>query len=353
MTDSQGSPWDFNDPADAERFRRELAEGAQVGEAVAGLRPSARALGSALLTYVDVVDDAMHAGAHASAQQRGFLGDDFDERFDEPPWMPVAGAPAEVEQSELIALGWAPEFLQRDYDDDYGRILYVVHRIADAAIDHLRAIGILIVDGRVIRPPLALARISLEASAQVVHLLQEQCSAAERVGQVLNAEILALAEERRVERKQRNSNEVRQLDREMKDLASYAASQGCARDKTDRSYIAPKIGPSVMIDRALTQNEYGEMWHVLSTFVHPLGDEGYRLLLGPTAPTERAHRVSISALHVLPAILVTISAHRAIARYTGWDLSAADKRADPLLELWTHGSGMRDDHYRSQLGVER
>jgi hypothetical protein len=229
----------------------------------------------------------------------------------------------------------------------------IISHISEVIVDNLRAIGILFVTGGVIRSPLALTRIALEASAHVVHLLQENFTAEERIFQVLNSEILPLSEELRVERRKHNSAEVRRLDSEIKSLTSYAVARGCVKDDTDRLYLAPKVGPSIMIDRTLTNVKDGEMWHILSTFIHSLGDEGWRITVGPTVRTERPHRTSMIAVHILHAILVTTSARQSIARYTGWDLSAAEQLEYSLLELWASGSGMRDDSYRRELGLDR
>lgn len=351
MTGRHGPPWDLTEPAEVERFLAELAEGAAVGEAIASMRPDGAALGRALLVHVDALEQALDSCASATACGQGLIGKDYDPAWGGPPWAPVAGTPADVEHSELVSAGWDPDFLQRGYDHDFGRTLPVVHRAADAAIDHLRAIGILFCSGGVVQPPIALARMALEASAHVVHLLDERRTAVERLVQVLNVEIVALGAELGAERRQSNRNEVRRLDREMKDLKAYALARGCQRDQGDHRCLSPKVGASVMIDHALDQAELGEAWHVLSTFVHPVGDYGWRLMLGPTASTERAHRTSMTALFVLHAIWMTVSAHRAVARYTGWDLSGADQVADPLLDLWSDGSGMRDEFHRERLSA--
>jgi hypothetical protein len=58
------------------------------------------------------------------------------------------------------------------------------------------------------------------------------------------------------------------------------------------------------------------------------------------------HQGMYLALYCFTGLLTFTEACQRLAVYTGWDLSDANEARDLVLELWAHGAGMADDHYR-------
>ena len=65
--------------------------------------------------------------------------------------------------------------------------------------------------------------------------------------------------------------------------------------------------------------------------------------LAPAPPGQAAGAEALSA------VLSAVRAREALTWYTGWDLAALQQIEDPLLELWAHGTGMRNDLYDALL----
>lgn len=350
MTSSErkGPPFDFDDPAEIQRLLREIHEGAERGKAIAAMRPDGAALGDVLLDYIDVFEAWLDNCAYVEADDHGVLDDDHDPSWSGPPWIPADGSPARREHEELVAAGWDPQWLQRDHDQDYGRVLYVVHRYVDAALDHLRGIGILLREAAVIRPPVALARSALEAGAHAHHLCRQDLSATERIAQVLNVEIGFLKEEVTAEQRAKDFDRCRELRSELDALIALGRTNGLPPSKEDRSYFEPRLSARVLTD-AVLQQEGGVTWHLLSQFIHPLDDDGWRLVLGPSARTERVQRDALVSQMALNGLLAVRQAREALGWYTGWDLNRLANAESGLLELWAHGAGMRNDVYEAAL----
>jgi hypothetical protein len=100
-----------------------------------------------------------------------------------------------------------------------------------------------------------------------------------------------------------------------------------------------------MIDEIL-QREHNSTYHYLSGYVHSQEDEGSRLVMGLADGEGSPHQGMYLAVHCFAGLLTFTEACQRLAVYTGWDLSGAHEARDLVLELWAHGAGMADDHYR-------
>jgi hypothetical protein len=344
----QGPPWDLDDPAEVVRLAGEIHEGAERGKEIAAMRPDGASLGAALTSYVEMFERSVDLAAYKTAIGRKLIEDDHDPSWNGPPWSPASDAPADYEHRDLVALGWDHSWLQRDYDEDYGRVLYVVHRYADATLDHLRGIGTLLREATVIRPPVALARSALEGAAHVAHLCSSAHTGEERLAQTLNVELEHMKEELQAEQRAKNYEQCKELQSEIKLLTDVGRNHGFVPDQSDRSFHAPRLSSRKLTDLVLDQSD-GRTWHLLSQFTHPLDDDGLRIVLGPSARTKRVQRDALVTQMALSAVLSAIRAREALSWYTGWDLAALKKIEDPLLELWAYGAGMRNDLYDALL----
>jgi len=338
----------------------EVHREAEIGRAVAALRPSRTALGESLVGLTNLIEmaikQALVKGLIAELERRQAAGQEDADDVDDTSWVPAKDSPARREREELLAGGWDIEFQQRDWSRDFGRTLFMVRRLTEAAVDHLRAIGIILQDERPTLAAMALARISLEAAARVCHLLEPTLTADERITQTLNAEIVALQDSWKSARKTGDVEQEGQLDSEMQTLASYAKQRGQTKDSTQGRCLAPYVSASTMIDHALEHPPRGLIYHTLSTVVQSQEHEGLRIVLGLGEEEAPAQRTAHVAVNVLPSIVVITKAYRLIADYTGWVFDPdLGHTADLVLQQWAAGSGLADDYYRHQVepGWER
>jgi hypothetical protein len=229
--------------------------------------------------------------------------------------------------------------------------LFLVRRLIESAIDHLRAIGTLMKSDSGIRSPLALARVTAEAAARACYLLDSGASAAGRMCRTLNAELEVLDEQRKAAQREGNEEELSEATEGAAAIRSVALDHGAALARRDSKYLEPHVGAGAMIDEIL-QQEHRSTYHHLSTYVHSQEDEGWRLVMGLADGEGTAHQSMHLALHCFAGLLTFIEACQRLATYTGWDLSNTYEARDLVLELWVRGAGMADDYYR-QIAVEQ
>jgi hypothetical protein len=338
---------------DVPEFLARIAHGARLGPIIASLRPSREAMGEHLVNLVNLYELSISAARLGSqiVEMDALIAEcadnetDLAERVAWSPWLPNRGSRAVADADELIGNGWPRDFVHRQPGHDFGRSLFIVRRLVESAIDHLRAIGILMQFDSVVRPPLALARITAEAAARACYLLDDQTSTTERMCRTLNAELEMLDEQRKAAKREANQEEVTQATEEATAIGRIAKEHGAVRSRDNHNYLEPYVRPGAMIDEVL-QREHSSTYHYLSGYVHSQEDKGWRLAMGLADGEGNPHQGMYLALHCFAGLLTFTEACQRLSVFTGWDLSDADEARDLVLELWARGAGMADDHYR-------
>lgn len=359
MVEDEGTPAerDGEDSAlpPAQQLIADIARGAVIGRRMAELRPARQVLGQYLLHQVNLYEGAISVGrlgatiedieARAEAKDTPET-DDLEDRYAWDPWLPASQSPAQTEFAALADAGWPADFLQRTWDQDFGRVLYLSRRLIEGTLDHLRSIAVLLQEERSTRSPIALSRISLEASARAWHLLDPDLDPAERMFRCINAELDALDEQHKAARREDDEDEMRETGAEIKTMLRVADVRGANRSTANGRRLEPYLRPADMIDELL-QREHHSTYHEFSMIIHSQEDEGFRIALGLNTVDGNPHQDRYVAMHVLTAILGFVDTINRVGRYTGWDFSDLDEPTQQLLTLWAHGAGLADDQYRT------
>ncbi|MDO8731452.1 MAG: hypothetical protein Q7L55_02615 [Actinomycetota bacterium] len=243
--------------------------------------------------------------------------------------------------------GWPPEVLQPQQQMDEGPVLFAIHRFFDAAIDHARALCLLLNDPGTSRAPLVLARVILDASAHAAYLLQTPVEPTERLIRTLNETLARAGEDFNAARRQADSGGMDKAELEISAIFSAVETRSQTKWKRDGRSL-PVIGERVSTARMTTQLLKGSSnWNVLSGVVHSKEDEGLRLLLGHSPGLENPHRDSYIALHCFGAVIGVTTFAQQLNSYTGWNLKPAIDGTNFILSVWADGCGLNDAKHRA------
>lgn len=338
---------------DAPELLARIAHGARLGQIIASLRPSREAMGEQLVNLVKLYELDISAAriksqmieAEALIAENNDVEIDLTERFAWAPWLPNRDSRAVAECNALIESGWPQDFIHRQCGDDFGRLLFIVRRLIESAIDHLRAIGILMQFDVGMRSPLALARVAAEAAARVCYLLDGRATATDRMYRTLNVELEMLDEQRRAANREADHEELSQATEDAAAIRTIATEHGAVRSRDNHKYFEPYVRPGAMIDEILQRN-HNSTYHYLSGYVHSQEDEGSRLAMGLANGDGNPHQGMYLAINCFAGLLTFTEACQRLAAYTGWNLSDTHEARDLVLELWARGAGIADDHYR-------
>jgi hypothetical protein len=347
------------------RLLLDMREGAEVGKAIAAMRPRRDALGNHLQLWLDLLEAALTVNTGRLAEP---LAVEQEARRaaqrDEPPsgepdddvqltaWRVASDTIAALDLSRWREDGWPDAILAPYREQDSGPALGFGHRIMDAAIDHLRGVAVLIADERLLRPPLALSRVVLDAAAHLNHVLQPQLDPEERMVRVLNEALARAGEDFRAAQRE---NEQERMDTADAEITAIFDAVGQRRPKHWNRRSLPYIGDrpaytSKMIDELMGQ---GSSWYQLSDVVHNKEDDGWRIMLGLSLGIDNPHKHSSLLLHSLAAVVGIVKLIDVIEEYTGWDLSAPRDAAMPMCQLWAAGAGLLDDAFRESVVEQR
>ncbi|MGH8894862.1 MAG: hypothetical protein ACRDWY_16405 [Actinomycetes bacterium] len=343
----------------------ETREGAEVGQIVAAMRPQRDVLGRQLDLWLELLvanllqntAEAARPLAEAQAERRTRGNLDSREPDDDvqlTAWRVADGTPAERDIAAWRTAGWPESILQPYREQDEGPALTFAHRIMDAAVDHLRGVAVLMGDGRVDRPPLALSRVVLDAAAHLHHVLKPRLDPEERIVRVLNETLARVGEDFRAAMRGEDQVRMGEAAEEITAILDAVGSRRKTQWNRDRATI-PFIGEkptytSKMIEDLLGA---GSMWNDLSGVVHNKEDDGWRIMLGLTLGIENPHKGQYIALHSLGAVIGIVTLTDVIAAYTDWDLSATRETNEQLSTLWAAGAGMMDGTYQERVQQQR
>lgn len=342
-----------------------IEEGAEVGKAVAAMRPPRGALGKQLELWLDLLEVTLkvntmsHAGplvieqgARRAAPRAEVSDGKPDDDVEVTAWRVGFETAAARDVANWREGGWPDAILTPYRVQDEGPALRFGHRIMDAAIDHLRGLAILISDQRLSRPPLALSRVVLDAMAHLYQVLQPGIDADERMARVLNEALARAGEDFRAARRE---NRQERMDAAEAEISVIFDAVGTRWPHNWNRRSLPYVGDgppytSKMIDELLGQ---GSTWYQLSDVVHNKEDDGWRIMLGLGLGAENPHRGSYIALHSFAAVLGIVRLTEVIESYTGWNLSAPHESGMPLCQMWAAAAGMSDDTYREHVIARR
>jgi hypothetical protein len=291
-----------------------IGHGARLGPIIASLRPSREAMGEHLVKLVNMYEVGISAArlGRQVVEVEALIAEhhddetDLTERFAWSPWLPNRDSRAAADCNELIGNGWPEDFVHRQRGHDFGRSLFIVRPLIESAIDHLRAIGILMQFDVVIRPPLVLTRITAEAAARACYLLDDQTSATERMCRTLNTGLEMLEEQRKAARCESNQEALTQVIEDATAIQRVATEHGAVPSRANRNYLEPYARPGAMIDEDL-QREHNSTYHYLSGYVHSQEDEGSRLAMGLADGEGNPHQGMYLALHCFAGLLTFTS----------------------------------------------
>jgi hypothetical protein len=339
----------------------DLREGAEVGTMVAAMRPQRDALGKLLGLWLDLLENNLHQNTLAAA--RPFMeaqeqrrasevqddSDDPDDDVDGRAWRVAADTPAARDLSVWQEQGWPPGILQPYREQDEGPVLRFGHRIMDAAIDNLRGVAVLISDQRVVRPPLALSRVALDATAHLTHVLEPGIAPEERIVRVLNESLLRLDEDLRAAQREDDQEGIDQATRELAAIFDAVGSRRATQRKRHRGF-PPFIGDKPTYTSQMIHNMLGDgsLWNLLSGFVHSTDTVAHSLVTRVSP-----HQGQYVVLYATGAVLGLVMLTDVIEPYSGWDLSPTRDCNPTVYEQWGAGAGMLDDHYRDRARQQR
>jgi len=231
-------------------------------------------------------------------------------------------------------------------------LLFLVRRLFESALDHMRGVGLLRQADGITRSPIALGRVALEAASRAWYLLEPAITAEERLWRALNVEFDALGEAHAAAKRGKDDEAMRTAGREGRDMLRRATDLGAPISGDHRKRLDPYHRAAAIVDLLVGQQD-GAMYHGLSKIVHSQEDEGFRLMLGladnsPTHP----QRDRFIAMNLVPFVVALSEATRRLATYTGCGLSAVADAEPLVLGLWSLASGFRDAKYEAQIEVE-
>lgn len=346
----------------AHEFVTRMLKGAEIGRAIAARRVPRAVLGDALDQWVDLLDDALRTALAYEAGRATEAGTVWEHVAADFPieghavdlraWRGAPDSPAEADLRVWREGGWTPGLLQPSHQQDRGPVLHLGRRVIEAAIDHLRGIAVLMRDRRTTRPPLALARVVLEATVHVHHLLEPGVEPAERLVRAFNEMLRRLGEDYNEAVRDEDGERTAALEADIQQILN--AFPDLAKNWKKKDLRIPFLGSKRVNTGALARAMLGgELWNQLSGIVHLKEDEGWRLMLGLGGDHDNPHVDMYVALPTAGALIGISSVVDRLGAYTGWDLSPAMQTHEVLLNLWADGSGMRDDEHRAAVLAAR
>lgn len=311
---------------DIPKLLADIAHGARVGTLVAEMRPARDLLGAQLVNLVDLCEAAISIARQSQqfVEMQEMIDSrrsdedvvDLDQEFAWNPWWPTPDSPATHDIDVLVSDSWPSSFLHRPPARDFGRPLFLVRRLMEASVDHLRAIGVLMQSDGVSRSPLALARVAAEAAARACHIVDPEATPSQRMRRAINFELEILEEKRKAAKREGDGSQLKDAEDESSRLLGAAIARGAKRSKDHGKFLDPYVGAGELID-AVLQREHRSTYHFLSGYVHSQEDEGARLAMGLADGDGNPHQGMYLALHCFGAIVVFSEACRRVGLYTG------------------------------------
>lgn len=339
---------DADGKIDTKEMKIDLEVGAMIGPLIAQRRPGRREMGANLIALGDVAEE--------SIEECLDIESDGDQELHADQWLLPEGSPGSVEDRELRSGTWAKvATVMRSSDRDPGRILIMARYLTYAVIDNLRSVGILLQDPRSIRAPFAMARVTIDAQAQLFHVVEPQLIAVDRLKRCLNLQLTALALDVKADVKAGDPEQADQHFADAVELMDAAQSSGAKLSKENSGVerqvrlIQPQADPTDIRTALHSAFEGGESWHFLSTVVHTQDDSGFRLMTGLDG-FENPHADSIMAIRLFDVLVGFERCIEALSAYTTWDLQPVNDAIAQILPIWHAAGGARDDKIR--LGVE-
>lgn len=341
-----------------EELLERLREAAAVGRVIAKRRTTLASISRGLQIWVDLLETALTLAITQQAKAEAVLqiehlhagtATTFKD-VSHHNWRCSPSALAEREFVAWIEADWPEAILQPPFEGDRGPALRILRRIVDATIDNLRAMALLLADGKTTRAPLALARIVLDGTAHAVFLLDLDVNSEERLVRTLNEWLSRAGED--------YNAAVRSSDPEGQGRAEKAISDifEAAGDRRRVSWnqkrlSTPFIGEAPVSTARMIRLmlEEGSIWNELSGVVHNKEDDGWRIMLGVVPDLQNPHRDSYVALYSFGAILGAVRLVELLEAYTEWDLSAVREMSLSLCLIWADASGLRDDAHRADI----
>jgi hypothetical protein len=364
MSDAAQPDIDLSTDEGIRRFLVDLKEGAEIGKALANARTSIEVIGRFLASWVDSLEASLGVALATEAQAVAMAGrvwahaePDFPvehQSVDHLAWRGGPDSPAETDLTKWLAEGWPQQLLQPSHQQDRGPVLHIGRRLTEAAADHTRGLAVMLADGRVWRPPLALARVVLDATAHIAYLFDPVIDADERIIRALNEVLARAGEDYNEAARADDSDGMATHEGEIKTIfAAVGSRQPQTWNPKGRQlpYLGEKRVRTAQMARALLEG--GTSWYDLSDVVHNKEDAGWRMMLGLDATIDNPHRGSALALHTFAAVIGMIRVVESIEAYTAWDLRAVREQDEDLMRFWADASGMFDEQHRTRIRAER
>lgn len=364
MTDSPEVEIDLSSEEGRHRFLADLAEGAEVGRAVAQSRTSVVTVGAVLEHWVDLLEATLDVCLMRASEVFAKAGrvwehaeSDFPvehQTVDMRAWRGQPQSTAETELAAWLRVGWPNVVLQPSHQQDRGPAMHVGRLLTEAAVDHLRGLAIMLADGRVSRPPLALARVILDAAAHVHYLFDPGIDADERLVRALNELLARAGEDYNAAARADGGDAMAQHEQEVQQILDAVGDRLPHHWDKQRRRL-PVIGEQPISTARMTNLllEVGTSWYDLSGVVHNKEDGGWRIMLGHDTTIDNPHAGSYVSLHTFAAVIGMIRVIEAIEAYTSWDLGPVRAHDEDLMQVWPDASGMRDEQHRARIMAER
>jgi hypothetical protein len=342
-----------------------LKAGAALGRAVAARRTPRADLGPALRAWLTLFERELSENASrlaALAVADGSIWShvkdaNFDVQYqdvDESAWRPTSESVSERDVNTWLASGWPMQILQPSHQQDRGPVMRVARVLVEAALDHLRGLATLLDDGQVTRPPMALARVILDATAHAYYLLEPDSGPGARLHRAVNELLDRLGEEYYDAVRSGDAERTDELRAEVEEIRAAVGEGEKWNWNVDRNR-PPFIGDRPVTTAEMTEALLGfrDMWGELSGVVHVKEGEGWRLMLGFEAGLSNPHTGQLVAFHTLPAVVGLVRVVEVLPSYTGWNLPESQAAIEPLLNLWADAAGFNDDEHRARLLEEQ
>lgn len=308
-----------------EDFLRTLGEAAARARIIAARRPTWDQLAHALLQFRTSVYLDLLQGEDGPLSPIALL-------------QPTQGALLEVESAALAS---------RRLNPGHELLRQQLTAYAGALVDHLGGMAALMLADQPMRPALVLARVLLDAGAQVLYLLDPAADAEQRTVRAANIRLEGLAAELEDLRGTPDSDaEVQELREAMDKVWADGEADGLERARSRKGekqrYFEPAPPSGGGMAELALPGLGSQMWRLLSSVVHAQDRPMIQFITGRGDIGQEVQGRSYGAMYTGAGVIAATEAASRLAGFYGLNGDRIAACAAALHDLWAGASGMND-----------
>lgn len=239
----------------------------------------------------------------------------------------------------------AQQLQRRQLNTSHCLVLDQAQAYAVGLCDQLRGLSALMLADPPVRPAMAIARVLLDAAAQLAYLLDEQCSPTERSARAANIRLTGLfVQLQDLHPHSSDSEASSRLQEEIEDLYARGCADGQRRvmDKKgkEQRYFEPSPIPTQDMTGLLLGDLGRRSWRVLSSVVHVQDRPSIQFTSGRGRFGQEVHGRRYAALDVAPSVVATAQVCLRLTRALGLSDEPLAVRSQALSTLWARAAGV-------------